>query len=220
MHQTIQQANKKHPGAEYVRSMIDTMLIPRSGGDHQCLIQQPLWDSLHDLRRRRDTPCFTEELLKLTLVQIFHALDFLHTECRLVHTGKPPTRPFLCFGKRSLTILTDIKGGNIHLAIKDQTILEQFIQDELDYPCPRKYNDNGTIYASRPFGFPKDFGQLVLSDLGEAVNGDELRHHIAQPDVHRSPEVMLKADWSYAVDIWNVGTMVRLCAFTSTVTFS
>lgn len=48
----------------------------------------------------------------------------------------------------------------------------------------------------------------MLSDLGEAVQGDEARHHNAQPDVHRAPEVMLKADWSYAVDIWNVGTMV------------
>ena len=87
-------------------------------------------------------------------------------------------------------------------------MLEQFVQDELEHPSPRKNIEGRIIYLSRSFGIPKKFGQLVLSDLGEAVNGESQRHHNAQPDVHRSPEVMLKADWSYAVDIWNVGTMV------------
>lgn len=51
----------------------------------------------------------------------------------------------------------------------------------------------------------------VLSDIGEAVRGDEERHHDAQPNIYRSPEVMLEANWNYAVDIWNVGVMVSLC---------
>ena len=50
----------------------------------------------------------------------------------------------------------------------------------------------------------------MLSDFGSAVQGDERRNHDAQPNVYRSPEVMLKTDWSYPVDIWNVGVMVYL----------
>lgn len=34
------------------------------------------------------------------------------------------------------------------------------------------------------------------------------RNHDAQPNVYRSPEVMVKAPWSYHVDIWNVGAMI------------
>lgn len=48
----------------------------------------------------------------------------------------------------------------------------------------------------------------MLSDFGSAVRGDQRRNHDAQPNVYRSPEVMLKVDWSYPVDIWNVGVMV------------
>lgn len=53
------------------------------------------------------------------------------------------------------------------------------------------------------------FGRAVLSDFGEAVNGDQERNVDAQPSVYRSPEVMLKVDWSFPIDIWNVGVMVR-----------
>lgn len=66
------------------------------------------------------------------------------------------------------------------------------------------------MYASRRFRRPRTFGKAVLSDFGSAVCGDQKRSHDAQPDVYRSPEVMLKIDWSYPVDIWNVGVMVRL----------
>lgn len=64
------------------------------------------------------------------------------------------------------------------------------------------------IYASRPLELPKIFGKAVLSDFGSAVRGDEKRNHDAQPNVYRSPEVMLKTEWSYPIDIWNVGVMV------------
>lgn len=67
------------------------------------------------------------------------------------------------------------------------------------------------VYESRGFDLPKVFGGVVLSDFGSAVYGDEKRNYDCQPDVYRSPEVMLEMDWSYPIDIWNVGAMVCLC---------
>ncbi|OAA40668.1 protein kinase domain protein [Metarhizium rileyi] len=64
------------------------------------------------------------------------------------------------------------------------------------------------IYAWRRFDLPKIFGRAVLSDFDSSIRGDETRNYEAQPNVYRSPEVMLKTDWSYPVDIWNVGAMV------------
>jgi hypothetical protein len=74
------------------------------------------------------------------------------------------------------------------------------------------------VYASRRFELPKTFGRAVLSDFGSAVRGDERRSHDAQPNVYRSPEVMLKTEWSYPVDIWNVGVMVRSASMVKLVT--
>lgn len=102
------------------------------------------------------------------------------------------------------------------MEIADNDILEAFVKAELETPSARKTVDGMTIYASRTFDRPKRFGKAVLGDFGSAARGDEKLRHLAQPNIYRSPEVMLKAEWSYPIDVWNVGCMVyspdfRLC---------
>lgn len=160
----------------------------RDAIEHHCLVQKPMWDSWKDLLRRNPAERFTEALLKAGLQQVLLALDFLHTECHLVHT--------------------DIKSDNILQEIADKGILDAFVNAEMAAPSARKVVNGHTIYRSRQFGLPEEFGDAVLGDLGSAVKGDEKRNHDAQPDVYRSPETMLNIEWSYPVDIWNVGCMI------------
>ncbi|KAM0738095.1 hypothetical protein ACQRIT_007287 [Beauveria bassiana] len=124
----------------------------------------------------------------LGLWELLLGLDYLHAECKLVHT--------------------DIKADNIHSELVDKQLFEAFTQAELERPTPRKYINGFPIYLSREFGLPRELGNVILSDFGAAVRGDERRNHDAQPNVYRSPEVMLKVRWSYPVDIWNVGVMI------------
>ncbi|KAL2800487.1 CMGC protein kinase [Aspergillus keveii] len=165
-------------GSWHVRTALDTFTIPRSGGDNY----------FSELKYRNPIHHFTEDLLKAGLMQVLVRLDYLHTECKLVHTG--------------------IKGDNILQVIADKAILESFSKTELEYPSPRKFVDGAPVYASRQFDVPKSFGRAVLIDFGSAVRGDEQQNHNAQPNFYRSPEVMLKADWSYPIDIWSVGVMI------------
>jgi serine/threonine protein kinase len=76
-----------HPGRRHVRTALDVFTIPRQGGGHKCLIQKPMWDSFKDLLNRNPTHRFTKTLLRAGLTQVFLALDYLHLECNLVHTG-------------------------------------------------------------------------------------------------------------------------------------
>lgn len=50
----------------------------------------------------------------------------------------------------------------------------------------------------------------VLCDFGSAVAGDMEHTEDVQPDVYRAPEVILEAPWSYEIDVWNAGCMVRI----------
>jgi serine/threonine protein kinase len=112
------------------------------------------------------------------------------------------------FCHRSVDKIVDIKADNILIEIEDQDILRAFVDDEMTCPSPRKVVDGKPIYATRQFGLPKEYGRVVLGDFGSAVRGDKPQIHDAQPDVYRCPEVMLKTEWSYPADIWNVGAMV------------
>lgn len=46
--------------------------------------------SLFELRNRTPQKVFPEYLLKPTLIHILLALDFLHTEAHVIHTGSVP----------------------------------------------------------------------------------------------------------------------------------
>ncbi|KAG8156431.1 hypothetical protein KVR01_013665 [Diaporthe batatas] len=188
--------NQSHPGYPHIRTAWDIFTIPSprvpAGSDetteHYCLVQKPMWATWKALIRRNPAGRFNVALLKAGLQQVLLALDFLHTQCHLVHT--------------------DIKSDNILQEIADGRILAWFADLEMAGPSPRKLVDGYTIYRSRPFELPEFFGDAVLGNLGSAVRGDEKRNHDAQPDVYRSPETMLNIDWSYPVDIWNLGCMI------------
>ncbi|KAG7152481.1 Serine/threonine-protein kinase SRPK like [Verticillium longisporum] len=191
MYEALGQGNHSHPGYPHVRTALDTFKINRpdgSGVQHHCLVQKPMWDSWRDVVRWNPAGLFSEELLKAGLAKMFLALDYLHSECKIVHT--------------------DIKADNIMMELVDESVLAAFTQSEIDHPSPRKFVDGAPIYLSRQSGRPRQFGNVVLGDFGAAVRGDKKRNHDAQPNVYRSPEVMLKTEWSYPADIWNVGVMI------------
>jgi len=54
---------------------------------YQCLVHTPLAMSICELRNRTIAKVLPEDLLKPTLIHILLALDFLHTEAKIVHTG-------------------------------------------------------------------------------------------------------------------------------------
>lgn len=149
--------------------------------------------------------------------------SFLHLIICILNAKLSIRVRFVCLYQKALFlthILTDIKSDNILQEIEDNSILDSFTQAELKNPSPRKIVNGMPVYASRRFDLPNTFGRAVLSDFGSAVRGDERRNHDAQPSIYRSPEVMLKADWSYPVDIWNVGAMVcSACSPSITIMF-
>lgn len=77
-----------HAGRSLVRKLLDAFEIDGSDGSHQCLVHQPLGMSLSDLRVICPGRKLPELLFKMALYHILLALDFLHTEARVIHTGR------------------------------------------------------------------------------------------------------------------------------------
>lgn len=191
VYKRIAKSPSHHPGRDTVRSLFDSFILDGPNGRHQCLVHQPLWESVLAIKHRNPAGRLPASVLAHILKRLFHALDLLHQECHVAHT--------------------DIKEANILLGA-DESVLVQFEKDELMEPSPKKELDGGVVYVSRELGIPKEFGEPMLCDFGSAVpldDGIEHREDI-QPDVYRSPEVILEIPWTYSVDIWNVGCMVSL----------
>lgn len=191
VYRRIENSSDQHPGRSAVRSILDSFELDTPRGRHRCLVHVPLWESALNIKHRNDMRRLPQPVMAFLLKRLFLALDLLHRECHIAHT--------------------DIKEANILLPA-DSSVLTQFENQELEEPSPKKEVDGGVIYLSREMGTPKSFGAPVLCDFGSAVpldDGLEHREDI-QPDVYRSPEVILDIPWTYSVDIWNVGCMVSV----------
>ncbi|KAI1263985.1 serine threonine protein kinase, CMGC group [Xylariaceae sp. FL1019] len=193
MYKRISESSAKHPGRSAVRQLLDSFDVAGPDGCHRCLVHPPLWESALTFLHRNPVRRLPAPVLAFILRRLFLALDFLHTECKVIHT--------------------DIKADNIMLGIEDDSVFSAFEEQELLDPCPRKTVDDRVIYLSRELQMPKALGAPVLCDFGSAVVGDT--HHVEdiQPDIYRAPEVILEAPWSYQVDIWNTGCMApNMCS--------
>ncbi|PYI21820.1 kinase-like protein [Aspergillus violaceofuscus CBS 115571] len=103
----------------------------------------------------------------------------------------------------SIKSVIHIQLNNLLLPAPSPAALSAFEEQELQRPAPRKILEDRTIYTTSHL--PAGDGLPLLSDPGEARFGDEDHSESIMPDYYRAPEVMLKSNWDYKVDIWSVG---------------
>lgn len=112
----------------------------------------------------------TKEVLENTL----KALDFLHTEVRLIHT--------------------DVKLDNILFGFKDKRIVQAYVEELRRNPAQAKIHEgkDGVEYpvtAAKPFILPKDsFATPKLNDLGESVEIPDNKGHFHKNAVPKRSE--------------------------------
>jgi hypothetical protein len=78
----------KHPGRSAVRELLDSFDVAGpDGSSHRCLVHPPLWESVLTFLHRNPVRRLPPPVLAFVLRLLFLALDFLHTECNVIHTG-------------------------------------------------------------------------------------------------------------------------------------
>lgn len=148
------------------------------------------------------------ELVKLILQMILHGLDFLHSECGIVHAGMHPTLLMAV----SLRIRIDIKPDNIMVKLEDSSILQRDAENEFRNPLPQKhYEDGRIIYLARNDYGPLErlVGIVRITDFDLAVLGKTAHKGCIQAPAYRAPEVILDFGYVHSADIWSLGVMVR-----------
>ncbi|KAF2765741.1 non-specific serine/threonine protein kinase [Teratosphaeria nubilosa] len=186
----IAQANPRHKGWHFVRNFADSFHVNGISAPNLCLVFEPLREPLWLYQRRYIGGVIPSEILKILLHMILHGLDYLHTECQLIHT--------------------DLKPDNIIIKLEDDTILDRDAQKEHLDPLPQKHIDGRIIYLAR-----NDYGKLAgptgpiqIVDFDRSVVGNVARYGPIQAEVYRAPGVIVDAGYSYPADIWSLGVML------------
>ncbi|KAJ5803907.1 uncharacterized protein N7518_000210 [Penicillium psychrosexuale] len=176
-----------HAGAMLVRTALDSFQIDDAKGSYQAIVHQPLGIRLSDIRHRFPDKILPEESVKLVLVHLLFALDYLHTKAGIIYT--------------------DIQENNILVGIEDESVLTEFEEGEKYNPSPQKVVGNRVIYASRELKTTDNYGRPILCDFGQARFGSTRYYGDIQPYIYRAPEVLLRTTWDEKVDIWNLAVL-------------
>ncbi|KAL5316664.1 hypothetical protein ACEPPN_015713 [Leptodophora sp. 'Broadleaf-Isolate-01'] len=180
-------------GFAFVRAAIDDFIATSpTGVAHLCLVFEAMREPLSQFQHRLVGDAIPPQLLKVYVDFILQGLEYLHSECQIIHT--------------------DLKADNILLSFEDLSVIEDYVKAQDDHPMPRKTAGDRNIYLSHnDFGTLKSYWILPkIVDFGLAHQGDggePLRHPI-QPPLYHAPEVLLGVPWSYSADIWNLGVLL------------
>lgn len=85
--QHVSIANRAHVGRRFVRRLLDAFTIDGPSDKHLCLVLEPLREPLWLYRRRFVDDIIPAGVLKIMVQMILEGLDYLHSECQIIHAG-------------------------------------------------------------------------------------------------------------------------------------
>ena len=95
MSQRLTNGDPQHQGARFVRTVLDNFQITGPHGMHVCLVYEPMRETLSFFQRRSEDMRFSLLLLTTYVRLLLKGLDYLHSECQMVHTGKYDTSTYV-----------------------------------------------------------------------------------------------------------------------------
>ncbi|KAG6168524.1 hypothetical protein E4U27_007798 [Claviceps purpurea] len=192
----VSNANPSHEGLKYIRVLLDVFDMKGENGTHSCLVFEPMGETLYQFQRSLPGERFQIRHFKAYLYMLLKALDYLHTDCRLIHT--------------------DIKDDNImvfHMADSDLKPFANYCKTSAQPHYVGKEDGRVTYLSydkiSGKGGRGMPWPRLADFNTCFPLLPDDFCHSAPiQSHAYRAPEVLLGIPWSYKVDIWNLGLMM------------
>lgn len=80
--------NPSHNGFLFVRTSLDNFEVPGPDNTHSCLVYEPLRESLCIFQRRWEDGKLPPSIVKVYTRFLLQGLNYLHSECHVIHTGE------------------------------------------------------------------------------------------------------------------------------------
>ncbi|KAK2804919.1 hypothetical protein FQN50_006429 [Emmonsiellopsis sp. PD_5] len=173
---------------------------PHGNLKHSCLIYEPMREPMGNLLGRLLNSKPSLELAKGQLIFLLAGLDYLHSQCEIVHTDFTPSNIYMSFESEAF-LLDKVKHGPYNLCMK------------------HKFNDltGRHVYGCNKFESlpmqdenrmrPMIGGFQLAHRLGDGNDPGEYNTRIIQRPAFRAPEVILGCSWDRKADIWSFGIL-------------
>ncbi|KAK2855699.1 hypothetical protein FQN49_004934 [Arthroderma sp. PD_2] len=190
----IAKADPSHRGHALFRTASECFEITSPEGRHICLAYEPMREPMWLFRNRFKDRRIPLPLIKTYVRFLLIGLDYLHTECKVVHT--------------------DLKLENIMVTFEDPAVFGDFMDSLHDQPMQYKIDSAGRpVYRCHndfgPLRKLRNIPKIVDFGLSTRLNcEDDWGIYPIQPDHYRAPEVILGCGWRMSADIWNLGILL------------
>ncbi|KAI0643455.1 kinase-like domain-containing protein, partial [Trametes meyenii] len=211
--QNMSKKSPHHPGYAHVAHMRDHFYEDGRHGRHLCLVMEPLLEDFHSFAASWNLSMCPPPLLRVVSCQIALGLQYLHEECKIVHTDLkdsnillvPPGEPDAFF-KHALLKKEHIPESSFALT-PDGSRIPRVRSEPLTYPTSKDID----VYDPEIWRNVR----VKIVDVGAACYADRTEGHyteLIQPVGLRALEVVLGAGWGPPADVWSFGcTMYQLC---------
>nr|XP_061829911.1 SRSF protein kinase 3-like isoform X2 [Nerophis lumbriciformis] len=178
-------SSRRHPHSENIVQLQDEFKLAGVNGVHICLVLELLGPDLRSLQmhfknRRLFQPC-----VKQILIQVLQGLDYLHNQCKIIHTDIKPENILLCINQQSNN---QPVGGSSVSSLPTE-----------DEAKPKEKEE------ATPYVFTE--APVKIADLGSSCWVYKHFCGEIQTRQYRSLEVLLGSEYGPPADIWSVACM-------------
>lgn len=172
--QRVVNSSEKHAGRCHVVGLVDNFKHSGPNGSHVCMVFEVLGENLLGLIKRYQHRGVPQHIVKQIAKQVLLGLDYLHTECRIIHTDLKPENVLICIEDVESVVQAEL--ATCPAAVPTKIVGVPPSQGRLGNQTPRKESmfivgsqplpSPSSSYSSSPMLDKYGFGMSKISGAG------------------------------------------------------
>lgn len=176
--QKVRNSNPAHPGRRHTVQLLDDFRHNGPNGSHVCMVFEVLGENLLGLIKRYQHRGVPQHIVKQITKQVLLGLDYLHTECGIIHTDLKPENVLICIDDVEAVVAAELATSPAAVPTKivgvppsqgrggAQTPRREgiFITGSQPLPSP------SSSYGSSPMLDKYGFGMSKISSTGNSMS--------------------------------------------------
>ena len=175
--QRVVTSSPSHAGRCHVVGLVDNFRHTGPNGSHVCMVFEVLGENLLGLIKRYQHRGVPQPIVKQIAKQVLLGLDYLHNECRIIHTDLKPENVLICIEDVESVVQAEL--ASCPAAVPTKLVGVPPSQGRLGNQTPRK--ESILIVGSQPLPSPSSslgaspmldrigFGMSKISGAGGAT---------------------------------------------------